>query len=81
MLIPDNSAEAQLQQELREMFLVDTQQQLELYFDIAQQLQPGSWIGDIQSIYRAIHTIKGGAVCWAGRWCWKICSQICGIWK
>ena len=62
MLIPDNSAEAQLQQELREMFLVDTQQQLELYFDIAQQLQPGSWIGDIQSIYRAIHTIKGGAV-------------------
>ncbi|WP_309743276.1 response regulator [Chamaesiphon sp. OTE_20_metabat_361] len=62
MMTADSSAEAQLQQELREMFLVDTQQQLELYFDIVQQLQPASWIGDIQSIYRAIHTIKGGAV-------------------
>jgi chemotaxis protein histidine kinase CheA/CheY-like chemotaxis protein len=62
MLIPDNSAEAQLQQELREMFLIDTQQQLETYFDIIQQLKPASWIADIQSIYRAIHTIKGGAV-------------------
>ncbi len=62
MLIPDSSAEAQLQQELREMFLIDTEQQLELYFDIIQQLQPVNWIADIQSIYRAIHTIKGGAV-------------------
>ncbi len=62
MIVPDNSAEAQLQQELREMFLIDTQQQLETYFDIIQRLTPKSWIGDIQSIYRAIHTIKGGAV-------------------
>jgi chemotaxis protein histidine kinase CheA/CheY-like chemotaxis protein len=62
MMTPDNSAEVQLQQELREMFLVDTQQQLETYFDIIQQLQPASLIQDIQSIYRAIHTIKGGAV-------------------
>ena len=62
MKTPDNLAEAQLQQELREMFLVDTQQQLETYFDIIQRLTPESWIGDIQSIYRAIHTIKGGAV-------------------
>jgi chemotaxis protein histidine kinase CheA len=62
MLTPDNLAEAQLQQELREMFLLDTQQQLEVYFDIILQLQPASWTGDIQSIYRAIHTIKGGAV-------------------
>ncbi len=61
-MTPDNSAEAQLQQELREMFLVDTQQQLETYFDTIQQLQPASWIADVQSIYRAIHTIKGGAV-------------------
>jgi chemotaxis protein histidine kinase CheA/CheY-like chemotaxis protein len=61
-MTPDNSAEAQLQQELREMFLVDTQQQLETYFDIIQQLNPATWIADIQSIYRAIHTIKGGAV-------------------
>jgi chemotaxis protein histidine kinase CheA/CheY-like chemotaxis protein len=62
MLTPDNLAEAQLQQELREMFLLDTQQQLEVYFDIILQLQAESWTGDIQSIYRAIHTIKGGAV-------------------
>ena len=62
MKTPDNSAESQLQQELREMFLIDTQQQLETYFDIIQRLTPASWIGDIQSIYRAIHTIKGGAV-------------------
>ncbi len=44
------------------MFLIDTQQQLETYFDIIQRLTSESWIGDIQSIYRAIHTIKGGAV-------------------
>jgi chemotaxis protein histidine kinase CheA len=62
MMTPDNSAEAQLQQELREMFLLDTQQQLEVYFDIILRLQPASWTVDIQSIYRAIHTIKGGAV-------------------
>ncbi len=62
MKTPDNLAEVQLQQELREMFLIDTQQQLETYFDILQRLTPESWIGDIQSIYRAIHTIKGGAV-------------------
>ncbi len=62
MIAPNNSAEAQLQQELQEMFLIDTQQQLETYFDIIQRLTPESWIGDIQSIYRAIHTIKGGAV-------------------
>ncbi|WP_373541805.1 response regulator [Chamaesiphon sp.] len=62
MIAPDNSAEAQLQQELREMFLVDTQQQLETYFDIIHRLKPESWIADIRSIYRAIHTIKGGAV-------------------
>jgi chemotaxis protein histidine kinase CheA len=62
MKTPDSSAEAQLQQELREMFLLDTQQQLAVYFDIIVQLQPAAWTGDIQSIYRAIHTIKGGAV-------------------
>ncbi|AFY95803.1 response regulator [Chamaesiphon minutus] len=62
MLTPDNLAEEQLQQELREMFIVDTQQQLETYFDVVQRLQPESWIADIQSLYRAIHTIKGGAV-------------------
>ncbi len=62
MITPDNLAEKQLQQELQEMFLVDTQQQLETYFDLAQRLSPPSWVADIQHIYRAIHTIKGGAV-------------------
>ena len=58
----DDSAERQLQQELQEMFLLDTQQQLETYFDLVQRLTPPSWIADIQHIYRTIHTIKGGAV-------------------
>lgn len=57
-----DSAEAELQQELREMFEVDTQQYLEEYFSLVQHLNPQSWTGDIQHIYRAIHTIKGGAV-------------------
>ncbi len=57
-----DSAEAELQQELREMFEVDTQQYLEEYFSLVQSLNPQSWTGDIQHIYRAVHTIKGGAV-------------------
>ncbi len=44
------------------MFLLDTQQQLQSYFDIIGQLNSRAWVADIQSIYRAIHTIKGGAV-------------------
>jgi chemotaxis protein histidine kinase CheA/ActR/RegA family two-component response regulator len=55
-------AEAELQQELREMFEVDTQQYLQDYFSLVQSLNPQSWAADIQHIYRAIHTIKGGAV-------------------
>jgi chemotaxis protein histidine kinase CheA len=55
-------AEAELQQELREMFTVDTQQHLETYFSLIQQLNPQSWDADIQHLYRAIHTVKGGAV-------------------
>jgi chemotaxis protein histidine kinase CheA/ActR/RegA family two-component response regulator len=62
MFKPDDLAEEQLQLELQEMFLVDTQQQLETYFDLAQMLTPTTWVADIQHIYRAIHTIKGGAV-------------------
>jgi chemotaxis protein histidine kinase CheA/ActR/RegA family two-component response regulator len=58
----DNSAEEQLQQELQEMFLIDTQRQLATYFDLTQRLQPTAWVADIQHIYRTIHTIKGGAV-------------------
>jgi chemotaxis protein histidine kinase CheA/ActR/RegA family two-component response regulator len=62
MINLNDLAEEQLQQELREMFFVDTQQQLEAYFDLTQLLNPCSWVADIQHIYRAIHTIKGGAV-------------------
>jgi chemotaxis protein histidine kinase CheA len=55
-------AEAQLQQELREMFAVDTQQHLETFFTTIERLNDRSWQRDIQEMYRAIHTIKGGAV-------------------
>jgi chemosensory pili system protein ChpA (sensor histidine kinase/response regulator) len=55
-------AEAQLQQELRSMFAVDTQKYLETYINLAQQLKSQSWTGDIQELYRSVHTIKGGAV-------------------
>jgi chemotaxis protein histidine kinase CheA len=57
-----DAAELELQRELREMFEVDTQQYLQDYFSLVQYLNPQSWISDIQNIYRAIHTIKGGAV-------------------
>ncbi len=57
-----DEAEAQLQQELREMFAVDTTQHLSDYFRLVNQLNFSSWTADVQSIYRAVHTIKGGAV-------------------
>ena len=57
-----NEAEAQLQQELREMFAVDTAQHLSDYFRLVNQLNSNYWTADVQSIYRAVHTIKGGAV-------------------
>jgi chemotaxis protein histidine kinase CheA len=59
---PIDTAEAELQQELRELFSLDTQQHLEVYFRTIAQLNAKSWTADIQQIYRAIHTIKGGAV-------------------
>ena len=55
-------AEIQLQQELRSMFEVDTQKDLQSYLDLAQNLNAQSWVADIQKLYRLIHTIKGGAV-------------------
>jgi chemotaxis protein histidine kinase CheA/CheY-like chemotaxis protein len=57
-----DDAEAQFQQELRAMFTVDTQQHLQTYFTLVQQLTTKSWAADIQHIYRAVHTVKGGAV-------------------
>ncbi|PSB23729.1 response regulator [Stenomitos frigidus] len=55
-------AEEQLQQELRGLFAVDTQNYLQRYSQIAQSLQAPSWRSDIQELYRCVHTIKGGAV-------------------
>jgi chemotaxis protein histidine kinase CheA len=57
-----DDAEFQFQQELRAMFTVDTQQHLQLYFTLVQQLTAQSWAADIQHIYRAVHTVKGGAI-------------------
>jgi chemotaxis protein histidine kinase CheA len=58
----DNNDEELLQLELREMFVVDTEQHLATYFQLVERLNARSWSADVQSIYRAIHTIKGGAV-------------------
>jgi chemotaxis protein histidine kinase CheA len=57
-----DSDEELLHQELREMFVVDTEQHLATYFQLVERLNARSWSADVQSIYRAIHTIKGGAV-------------------
>jgi chemotaxis protein histidine kinase CheA/ActR/RegA family two-component response regulator len=58
----DNDIELQLQQELRSMFDVDTQQYLQNYVSLVGQLQAVSWTADIQELFRNVHTIKGGAV-------------------
>jgi len=58
----DAIAEAQLQQELRSLFIIDTEHYLQRYSQITQSLQAQSWRTDIQELYRCIHTIKGGAV-------------------
>ncbi|MDJ0703234.1 MAG: response regulator [Leptolyngbyaceae cyanobacterium MO_188.B28] len=58
----DAIAEALLQQELSSLFALDTQNYLQQYSQIAQQLQASSWKINIQELYRCIHTIKGGAV-------------------
>ena len=55
-------AELQLEQELRQMFEVDSQKDLETYLLCVNQLQEDSWQDNIQNMYRAIHTIKGGSV-------------------
>ncbi|NJN59823.1 MAG: response regulator [Leptolyngbyaceae cyanobacterium SL_5_9] len=59
---PETFAEAQLQQELRILFIVDTQDCLQRYSHIAKQLHAQSWTQDVRELYRCIHTIKGGAV-------------------
>ena len=55
-------AELQLERELLQMFEVDSQKDLETYLTHVQELQEQSWTADIQTMYRTIHTIKGGSV-------------------
>ena len=55
-------AELQLERELRQMFEVDSQKDLETYLTCVQELKDRTWTADIQTMYRAIHTIKGGSV-------------------
>lgn len=50
-----------LQMELRQMFEMDTQTYLQTYVSTVDSLNPQSWKEDINSVYRAIHTIKGSA--------------------
>jgi chemotaxis protein histidine kinase CheA len=59
---PEAFAEAQLQQELLTLFIVDTQDCLQRYSQIAKQLHAQSWASDVRELYRCIHTVKGGAV-------------------
>ncbi len=47
--------------ELRQLFAIDTQKDLQNYFGTLQQILDLPWKGAIQQLYRAIHTIKGGA--------------------
>jgi chemotaxis protein histidine kinase CheA len=51
-----------IEEELRNLFNLDTQNSLQLYIGTVQQLQEANWKQDVQQMYRAIHTIKGGAV-------------------
>ena len=52
----------QLQEELRNLFELDTQKYLQLYVQTVNQLNAPNWREDIQQLYRCVHTIKGGAV-------------------
>ncbi len=55
-------AELQLERELRQMFELDSQKDLETYLTCVENLADESWKADIQKMYRAVHTIKGGSV-------------------
>jgi len=52
----------QLQEELRNLFELDTQKDLQLYVQTVNQLNAPNWRKDIQQLYRCVHTIKGGSV-------------------
>ncbi|PZU94047.1 MAG: hybrid sensor histidine kinase/response regulator [Pseudanabaena sp.] len=52
----------QLQDELKVLFELDTQKDLQLYVQTVNQLNASNWRQDIQQLYRCVHTIKGGSV-------------------
>ncbi|NUN65714.1 response regulator [Pseudanabaena biceps] len=52
----------QLQDELRVLFEIDTQKDLQLYVQTVSNLSAPKWREDIQQLYRCVHTIKGGSV-------------------
>jgi chemotaxis protein histidine kinase CheA/ActR/RegA family two-component response regulator len=54
--------QVQLQQELLQLFELDTEKYLQLYEETIQNLSAKSWREQIHQIYRCVHTIKGGAV-------------------
>lgn len=53
--------DSQLQEELRNLFELDTQKYLQIYVQTVNQLNVTNWREDIQQLYRCVHTIKGGA--------------------
>ena len=59
---PLDLAELQLERELCQMFELDSQKDLETYLSCVDNLELETWAADIQKMYRAIHTIKGGSV-------------------
>jgi chemotaxis protein histidine kinase CheA len=66
--------ELQLQQELQAMFDIDSQQYLQDYLHLVQQLNSQTWTADMQEMYRAIHTIKGGSVTVGADACLKVAA-------
>ncbi len=67
-------AELQLQKELQAMFDIDSQQYLQDYLHLVQQLNVQTWTADMQEMYRAIHTIKGGSVTVGADACLKVAA-------
>lgn len=68
--------ELQLQQELQAMFDIDSQRYLQDYLHLVQNLNSQSWTADMQEMYRAIHTIKGGAVTVGADACLKVATVL-----
>ncbi|MFN3361640.1 MAG: response regulator, partial [Pseudanabaenaceae cyanobacterium] len=59
--LPPISTVTEVDPELKALFDVDTQKYLQEYFATVEAISAATWKADIQKLYRAIHTIKGGA--------------------